>query len=386
MNVLMTVASINPEYGGPAKSVTELSNGLVSKNASVLLFTMGKVDNLIIDSEDEILYKLSLHHKGTSIISGFRSIRHIAQEMKRKLCGGNDNIIHNHGIWLWVNHMASSVARNTGTPLVVSPRGMLEPWSMDYKKTKKNAAWRLYQKRDLDTANVLHATAVQEAENLRRLGFKQPIAVIPNGVDQPLLKMDVKTRDTRRTVLFLSRIHPKKGLINLVEAWSRVRPKGWRVRIAGPDENGHQKEVIERIKRTSTSDQFEFLGPVYNRNKWDLYAKADLFVLPSYSENFGIVVAEALAAGVPVITTKATPWEDLIKNDCGWWVEVGVEPLADALKSAITLADNKRKEMGLRGRELIQRSYSWSKIATSMLEVYYWILGGGPTPSCVMTD
>ena len=386
MKILMTISSISPESGGPAKSVTGLSQGLATRGVSVSLFTIGTADNLIIDPRAGLPYQLSLQLPESSIFRGGRTIGRMADDLKKTLGEGGEAIIHNHGIWLPVNRLASRFARNNRVPLVISTRGMLEPWAMEFKKRKKRFAWELYQKRDLNTAVVIHATAVQEAENLRRLGLRQPIAVIPNGVDEPPSGAVEKPSDRERTILFLGRIHPIKGLVNLVEAWNRVRPEGWRVRIAGPDEGGHQGEIRERVGRYRLDEQFEFLGPVYDEKKWDLYAAADLFVLPSFSENFGIVVAEALASGVPAITTRGTPWKELVAHNCGWWVEPGIEPLAAALHEAVSLSDATRRDMGERGRALIKNGYSWSRIASDMSAVYGWILGGGSPPACVMTD
>lgn len=134
------------------------------------------------------------------------------------------------------------------------------------------------------------------------------------------------------------------------------------------------------------TDTFKFIGSVADKDKWKLYRRADLFVLPTHSENFGIVVAEALASGLPVITTKGAPWAELEKHQCGWWVDIGVEPLAKALNQAINLSPEERQTMGQCGRQLIEQNYSWDKIGKEMLAVYEWILGGDNQPDCVIND
>ena len=386
MKILMTISSINRDSGGPSRSVTELSSALAARSIPISLFSIDTGETLVIDTTVEVPYRLYLQKTGTSYFSRNSAIQHMSDELKREIGETKDAIIHNHGIWMRVNHLASQIARNREVPLVISTRGMLEPWALQFKKYKKRLAWQLYQKRDLESSTVIHATALQEAENLRDLGFKMPIAVIPNGVDVPSWREATKKQERIRTVLFMSRIHPVKGLLNLVEAWMLIKPKRWRVVIAGPDENGHQKVVEDAIKRAQLQNQFEFVGAVHGEKKWDLYSSADIFALPSFSENFGIVVAEALACGVPVITTKGTPWEELETHNCGWWVDVGVQPLAEALKKVTSLSDQERSEMGMRGRLLVKDSYSWSKIAADMTSVYEWVLGGGAPPSCVITD
>ncbi len=299
-------------------------------------------------------------------------------------------IVHVHALWSDVVHAGVAGARRNRLPLVFSPHGMLTPWSLRHHAWRKKLAWWMGQGADLRQAALLHATAPDEAEDLRRLGFRQPIAIVPLGVDMPAgdaAGMKAAQPPARlRTVLFLSRIHPKKGLLDLVTVWARLRPQGWRVVVAGPDEGGHRAEVESLAGRLGVASDFVFPGPVYAQARDAWYDEADLFVLPSYSENFGVVIPEALAHGVPVITTHATPWEALQQRNCGWWVAPGVDPLAGALAEAINLNDAGRRAMGERGRQLVRERYAWSAVAEQMTAAYAWILAGGPPPECVRID
>ena len=175
-----------------------------------------------------------------------------------------------------------------------------------------------------------------EVEDIRRSGLSQPAIIAPNGVDVPEGVRRIRT-EGRRKALFVSRVHPKKGLVNLVRAWADVRPEGWEIVIVGPDEGGHRAEVTA-VARELDVQEITWTGEVRDEAKWGLYFDADLFVLPTFSENFGIVVAEALAAGVPAITTTGAPWGVLNERRCGWWIDVGVEPLAAALREATGLS------------------------------------------------
>jgi glycosyltransferase involved in cell wall biosynthesis len=296
-------------------------------------------------------------------------------------------IIQSHGMWTQPNHIAASVAKELGLPLLISPHGTLEPWAWRHHAWKKRPAWWLWVHRDLRSAAVLRATARKEVEAMRTLGLRNPIALIPNGVDLPSitqrLKLKIQKRGVR-TAFFISRIHPSKGLLNLVAAWSRVRPAGWQMLICGSDECGHTEQVKQAVAKAGLSDVFEFKMPAYGPEKEALYASADLFVLPTFSENFGLVIAEALAAGVPVITTKGAPWEELRTHECGWWIDIGVEPLAAALREAMVLSDDQLRNMGERGRRLVEGNYSWPKIGRDMKAVYGWVLGKEPRPECVI--
>ena len=168
-------------------------------------------------------------------------------------------------------------------------------------------------------------------------------------------------------------MHPVKGLATLVRAWNRVRVPDWHLVIAGPDEGGYRRTIEKMIADNHLEAAFSFMGPVDEADKWGLYEQAELLVLPSLTENFGMVVAEALASGKPVITTRGTPWEMLAQHHCGWWIDVGVEPLADALREATALSDHERAAMGERGRRLVEARFSWPKIADQTLAVYRWV-------------
>lgn len=297
------------------------------------------------------------------------------------------DLVHNFGTWTPFNHRISVRARRIGIPQVFCPMGMLEPWAMSQKRRKKRAGWAAYQRYDLACSAVVHATAFSEAQNLRALGVKVPIAVIPHGIDIPAhlpTRPSAQHASDSKTALFLSRIHPKKGLLELVEAWARLRPHGWRVVVAGPDQDGYQSVIEEAVHANGLQGVFEFAGPAYDEQKVNLFALADLFVLPTYSENFGLVIAEALAHGVPVITTTGTPWAELLELRCGWWVPTGVSALAEALAEAFALPDSALADMGARGRKLVESRYTWPAIIRDHKRLYEWVLGTGPRPDFIV--
>lgn len=357
------IASLAPSVGGPAYTVPGLCRALALEGVQVCLITENDQDDFEQDNTAGVL-----HYR----VSGRRAMINTLREH----CAGNDfNIIHLHGLWLPFNHVAVNFAAGSGYPLVISSRGMLEPWAMGYKKFKKTIAWRLYQKKDLTRANLIHATSSQEAENIMRLGLDNPLTIIPNGVDLPERREKKTGCGKNRRALFLSRIHPKKGVLDLVEAWRRLSPESWELVIAGPDEGGHKREVEKLIAQNGVGESVFLVDPVKGEAKWDLYRSSDLFILPTRSENFGVVVAEALACEVPVITTRGAPWEELIDWQCGWWIPSGIEPLVDALTQAVSISDPEREAMGRRGRDLVKRNYSWSKVASKMKQAYRWLQG-----------
>lgn len=258
---------------------------------------------------------------------------------------------------------------------------MLEPWAFRHKHAKKRIAWWLYQRRDLTQAQWHITTGETEARNLQHLGLGVPIATIPNGVDVPEktphrggTESQGTLRNRQRTALFLGRIYPVKGLPLLVEAWARVRPNGWALRIAGPDEAGHRNRVEKAVSDAGLESVVSFTGPVEPHLRSSVFFDADLFVLPTHSENFGMAVAEALAHGLPVLTTTGAPWSMLLQAGCGWWVPPTVDGIADGLHRATSLDLETLQSMGEKGRCLVLKEFSWDRVASLILGTYADVL------------
>ena len=287
-------------------------------------------------------------------------------------------VVHAHGLWLMSNVYAGRVAEKCNRKLVVSPRGMLSQEALEFSAVRKKLFWQILQKRAYRSAFAWHATSEAEADDLRAFGIRAPIGIIPNGVDVPALpspsaELPARPFPRTRTLLFLSRLHPKKGLANLLKAWAQCVHAfpGWALRIVGPDEEGHEAELKALVQQDSIAG-VTFAGPVYGDAKWKEYASADVFVLPTLNENFGVCVAEALGMGIPAIVTRGAPWGGLAANRCGWWVEAGPEALAEAIREALGLTDDQRQDMGARGRSWVLRDFGWPQIAEKMSRLYSW--------------
>ena len=387
LTILHITASLHPAYGGPSRTVVHLTDALAAvPGVDVTLLTEGAKGAPTVPSTNPLVAR---RVKESSSSLSLKLGHPVRRALASWPLSARPDVLHGHGLWHPVNHWTARAARLWAIPLILQPRGMLEPWAIRHKGVKKRVALALYQRRDLYTARVLVATAEQEYDNLRALGLRQPIAMIPNGVPLPaadeLPARPIRSAVVPRTVLFLGRVYPVKGVLNLIEAWAQVRPMCWRLRIAGPDEAGHLAEVLARLEQLGVSNSIEYMGSLDGAAKSALYQAADIFVLPSFSENFGVVVAEALSHAVPVITTMGTPWADLPKFGCGWWIPIGIEPLANALREAMALSDTERTAMGARGLAYVRR-YNWPTIAGDMAAVYRWVLGKGGKPNCVRAD
>jgi glycosyltransferase involved in cell wall biosynthesis len=292
---------------------------------------------------------------------------------------------HNHSIWMMPSVYPGWVAKKYKIPFIVSPRGTFSEWATASGSKVKRIFWPLVQRPALEAVTCFHATAESEYEDVRRLGFHQPVAIIPNGVDVPELLP--KQESNIRTLLFLGRIHRSKGLDILLPAWGVLQKRfpNWRLVIAGPDNGGYLAE-IQKLASELKLEHVEFLGPLYGREKWLAYNNADLFVLPTYSENFGMTVAEALAAGTPAIASKGAPWKGLVREGAGWWIEIGVDSLIAALAEALVFPEQQLRTMGLNGRKWMVQEFSWEVIGLKMADVYRWLCSQSNRPACVRVD
>lgn len=320
-------------------------------------------------------------------LPAFRRRLGISPEMHRELAiaAAHADIIHTHSLWRMANVYPGWVTRGRKCRLVVSPHGTLAPEALKYSALAKRAFWSFVQGPAVRHASCFHATAESEYEDIRSAGLRShPVCIIPLGVEVPELKSRPQT--DRRTLLFLGRIHHKKGVDILLEAWRVVshRFPEWDLRIAGPDDGCLSR--MQTLAKKLNLKRVEFCEPLYGEAKLDAYREADLFVLPTRSENFGSTVAEALAAGTPVVVTKKAPWPDLETYKAGWWIEIGLDPLVGCLEEAMKEPAASLAERGARGREWMMREHSWARVGKMMRQAYRWLVYGGETPGFIKLD
>ncbi len=317
-----------------------------------------------------------------------------AGSLKKVVCGAS--IVHVHGLWLWYGKYARITAAQQACPLVISPRGMLEEWAVKRSVLKKKIALFLYERANFRSAALFHATSAQEVESIRRFGITQPVALIPNGIDMPKTNrqslVDIAEKFNlpagKRFFLFLSRIHPKKGVEMLLQEWSalRKRYKDWHLIIAGDGDRDYLISLQKMICDYELQNQVSWVGHIYGEDKDAFFKKAEFFVLPSYSENFGVSVAEALAQGIPVLTTRETPWKEIEEFKCGWWIPAKNQALNQSLQEAFKLPVSDLQAMGRFGVDLVGQRYSWGNISEKMSHAYRWLLKKSDKPNCVIVE
>lgn len=319
-----------------------------------------------------------------------------AERMASSEAGARYDVLHQHSIWMANSRVTNCWRTAFRCPTVISPHGALNEYARRRSRWKKWLAWQSYEGENLRLASCLMHTAEPEAESFRKYGLTNPMACVPNGVSDAWLE-SIGSADrfrqqhaippNKRLLLFLSRVHPIKGLPLLFGALASLRQRmgNWCLVIAGPDEVGHRRELELLAQKLDIDDRVQFIGPLSGSDKRDAFAAADVFVLPTHSENFAIVVAEALGTGVPVITTHGAPWQELQTNQCGWWVGVNTNAIREALQDALARSPDELCQMGRRGRELVERRYTWARAAQMTVDVYAWLLGRREQPDCVIT-
>ena len=377
------ITSLDIRDGGPSRSVPSLCVALAENGVTVSIDALQSPEPVGAN----MLHGVQVHYSRET----FRTPLRFSAELKRRSHCLDVDILHGHGLWQCPVHYAMRAGRQQRIPTLLAPRGMLEPGALQFSHWKKVLVGMLFQWRDLRAATCLHATADAEAATLRARGLHQPICVIPNGIQMPRVRPeDTPPSGSKRTrrLAFLSRIHPKKGLPMLLAAWRTLHADfpGWQLEVAGTDENGHEGELKRLATAFGIQDSILFLGPLYGEAKETFMRGSDLFVLPTLSENFGIVVAEALAHGTPVITTKGAPWQVLEAQGAGWWTDIDETALSNALRNAMSASDDERRVMGQRGQRLVAERYSIDHVGKQMLRVYEWLTGAADRPDCVMLD
>lgn len=305
--------------------------------------------------------------------------------------------IHSHGLWLYLDGAAAGVARRQKLPHIISVHGMMEPYAWNRSRPKKAVAGALFQSRALRDARVLHALVPGEVENIRQLGFSNAVALVPNGVN--LSEVDdlparavfdalVPAAKDRKILLFLARLHPKKGLLHFLPAWKRALSLSgacdWHFVIAGPDEGQHRAELEALVATLELQNHVSFVGLLGGETKRAALGAACAFVLPSHSEGFSMSLLEALAARLPLLITPGCNFPESVRAGAALCVEANENAALEGLQQLFSLSSSQLETMGRNGRALVERDYTWSSVAQKWQAVYGWCCGQGDKPECVI--
>jgi glycosyltransferase involved in cell wall biosynthesis len=368
------INTFNSKSGGPPRTVSliaEAGNGYWKADLFTTEYREPAADTLLVK---EFPGHVNVLPSGAhTILGGMAMMAGFSRAYRSQLTKGiSPDLVHLHGMWNPFLAAFARTAKANRIPYIVAPHGMLEPWSLKVRALRKSLALKLYQGEILAHAAAIHATSDMEADNIRKLGLgSAPIFVVPNAVSAgpDLRPEDLPAPRSKKTLLFLSRIHEKKGIDLLIQAWNEIRPADWSLLIVGSGEPSY----VERLRKYCTSHdvpEVEFRSHLEGVAREAAFRQASVFILPTYSENFGNVVAEALIRGVPVITTTGTPWREIVDKECGWYVDPTVDDVKAAILDAINTDSLALRQMGERGRIHVIANYTLPAVRASLLKMY----------------
>lgn len=313
------------------------------------------------------------------------------------LSAANLDLLHVHGLWMYPSVASRQWSQRQQKPTIITPHGMLDPWAVRNAQWKKRIAGWFYENAHLHSAACLHALCAAEAEAIRAYGLRNPICIIPNGIDPPAATLaepplwQATLPGNTKVLFYLGRLHPKKGLPYLLRAWAATHSASehadpWHLVIAGWDQGGHETELKAQAQQLGLSTRVDFVGPQFDAAKYASYHRADAFILPSFSEGLPMTVLEAWSYGLPVLMTPQCNLPEGFQADAALRIDPEPERIAQGLTTLFAMPDHERTAMGERGRVLVAQRFTWPHIAQQMVSVYRWVLGQSERPDCVITD
>lgn len=388
MKLTFLTASVSRNAGGLFQSVRRLAQSVQSSG--------GQVSVLGVDDEHTVQDIQSWHPLSIQTYPVIGPDRfHFAPKLIGALTENAPDVLSSHGLWNYTSVATVRWHRRTGKPYIVHPHGMLDSWAVQNAQWKKLFSELLYEKRNLQQAACIRALCESEAQAIRAYGLKNPICVIPNGIDPPRLArgwadagpLAAMKRDGFKVLLYLGRIHPKKGLPNLLRAWKAAATEsgnagGWLLAIAGWEEGGHEAE-LKRLAKDIQVPSVIFLGPQFGEAKAASYFHSDAFILPSFSEGLPMAVLEAWSYAKPVVITPGCNLPEGVAAGAALGIEPDVESIRRGLTQLFEMSEAQRQAMGTSGRTLVAERFAWPGIAREMQAVAQWLLGGGPPSECI---
>nr|PMK16657.1 hypothetical protein BCU06_11740 [Vibrio breoganii] len=312
----------------------------------------------------------------------------ISFQLFKHLSKNKSDLIHVHGLWSFNGAVALIISLICGNKIILSPHGMLDPWALKQSTFKKRLVNLIFGKRLIFNSSCIHALCKSELDSIRALGYKNPVAIIPNGIDLPHLDSSRKRTklSKRKQLVFLGRIHRKKGISELLESWNRLSNRygqnfEWELVIAGWDDD----DLADTINDFSDSNKtIKYIGPVFGEHKQELLESSDAFVLPSYSEGLPMSILEAWSYSVPVIMTDFCNLPEGFAHNAALRIEPNVNSIVSGLERLINMASSDLRQIGLNGRSLVEKDFTWDKVASDMISVYKWSLDKDSIPpSCI---
>ena len=299
------------------------------------------------------------------------------------------DLLHVHGIWTYTSIVGLRWTAMTRKPSLISTHGMLDPWPLSHRRWRKALAGLLYERSHLRHAACLLALSPNELKSIRAYGMTNPVAVIPTGIDLPDVSPTVRIASPTRTLLYLGRLHPVKGLVNLLRGWHALqcaegrRHDEWTLVLAGWDDGGHGRELKAMSRELKIENSVQFVGPKFGEDKHQLLSRSHAYVLPSLSEGLPVSALEAFAYGLPVLMTPQCGLPQAVEMGAAIQISATPDGIAKGLCQLLSLDDEARASIGSRGRQFVQKQFSWATVTSQLDSVYSWLMNGGQRPECV---
>ncbi len=374
------------QYGGGIFTViNELYNTEVFKNSTYSQIEFWGYDDLNNNKAIEKLPGIKhLYKAKLPTWNKFYYSLNLKKQFRKEV--NSEDIIHLHSIWLYLSFLGAETQKIKQAKKIISIHGMLDAWALKNGRMKKQLVLFLYEKMNLQTANCIHALSEQEYIDTRKFAPKTPIAIIPNGINLPKNRISLSKDKVGKRLLFLGRIHPKKGIANLLNAWAKLNPKDWQLIIAGMDESNHESELMKLSSELNLNNKARFVGAKFGDEKDEILRNADAFILPSFSEGLPMSVLEAWSYKLPVLMTTQCNLPDGFAKQSAIQIQPEVESIIQGLEKLFAMSDDERIEMGNNGFNLVSEKYTWESAANQMIKLYDWVLGKTEKPSFVRLD
>lgn len=385
MQVVQIIPSISLVYGGPSQMILGFSAALVRQGVNVTILTTNSNGDQGQKPLDVPINE-PIFQDGYQIryfpCYPFRRYKFSPKLLQWLYQHTNEfNIAHIHALFSPVSTASAMICRHQKLPYILRPLGTLDPADLEKKKKLKKAYITLFEKPNLAGAAALHFTSNQEAEVSKHFGLSTKDLIIPLGVNPPVKvteKQNIYSVSSTPQILFMSRIEPKKGLNLLIPALEKLLIKNinFHFILAGnnPQDAEYEKKIRHKIEQSSIAKCTTIKGFISGDLKAKLLQESDIFVLPSYYENFGIAVAEAMVSGLPVvISNQVYIWKEIEQAKAGWVANCDVESLAGVLSLALENAAE-RKQRGLNAQQYALKHYNWDNIAQQTIQSYQQIL------------
>ncbi|MDH6072983.1 glycosyltransferase [Umezakia ovalisporum] len=389
MKVLHVIPSVATVRGGPSEAVLKMVQALNHLGVEAEIATTNDNNSQLLDVPlgERIDYQQAPLWFFPRFSPPIHSVREFgfSQDLTNWLWHNvkHYDLLHIHGIFSYASTAAMAIARLQKVPYIIRPYGMLCKWSLQQKRLKKQSYLLLIERANLNHSQSIHFTSVAEQQEVSDLNLTCPNFVLELGIFIPPTIPDARERLRKHfnlpadepIILFLSRLHPKKGLDYLIPALGKLSDYRFTFVLAGSGTSEYENHVKSLILTHGIKTRTYFTGFVKGEFKDLLIQGADLFTLTSHSENFGVAVLEALAAGIPALVTPGVALADIIKQQqLGYVTELNVNAIASAIKGILTHPE-KMREMGDAAREFIFNNYTWDSVAAKMVGIYKDILG-----------